>query len=303
MTREQSLNIFSLDDKLAENDKENIGTCIGQVYKNSWKLLIYLGEQSLLTAYENGTGTIQSSFDYLTSNLDPSKFQVNNFKNENVKTLIYYKAHESDAIFYKYDLNIFTTASFNKMKTLDLIDIIKFNLNQIEQLEEGDIIMFERGFYHHSALLIDSTHMLCIHRSGEPDNPGDLAIASASLLGMPTAKASVTEDHLIEIAGYSRLKKSNEIFDKKLSPKTKEEIVNEAKKRLGENGYSVTSKNCQHFVSECRNGCAISPEVEQIVNGAFYSGLIGICATVLAIAHKYFVSSKNPRIEAKKASS
>ena len=39
-----------------------------------------------------------------------------------------------------------------------------------------------------------------------------------------------------------------------------EEIVIEARKRIGENGYSITTQNCQHFVSEIRNGTAISPE-------------------------------------------
>lgn len=42
--------------------------------------------------------------------------------------------------------------------------------------------------------------------------------------------------------------------------RSKEEIVSEARKRLGEQGYSVTSKNCQHFASECRNGNPFSPE-------------------------------------------
>lgn len=39
------------------------------------------------------------------------------------------------------------------------------------------------------------------------------------------------------------------------------QIVNEAKLRIGEKGYSITKKNCQHFVSECRNGISYSPEV------------------------------------------
>lgn len=298
MAREQNLSIFQLEDRLAENELENVGSCIGQVYQDSWKFLIYLGEHNFLTAYEKSQGVIQDSIEYLQKNLDASKYKANGYNNANVTTLVNYKSFKSDAVFYKYDLNIFTTALSNRMKTSDLINIIEFNLNQIEQLEVGDIIMFERGLYHHSALLIDYEHMLCIHRSGEPDNPGDLAIASSSLLGIPTAKASVTEDHLIEIAGYSRLKKSNEIFDKKLSPKSKEEIVSEAKKRLGESGYSVTSKNCQHFVSECRNGNAISPEVEQIAAGAFYSGIIGMATLVLAVASKYFQTTKK-RIESK----
>ena len=101
------------------------------------------------------------------------------------------------------------------MKYADLLQIIKFNLLEIDQLEEGDVIMFDRGFYHHSAVLTDKLHMLCIHRSCD----GYSTVASASCLGIPTVKASVSENHLIEIAGFSKLKKSNEIFDKKLPPR------------------------------------------------------------------------------------
>lgn len=166
---------------------------------------------------------LKNSFDYLLASLNTKskkqEFEIAKGIDLKLVLVSQYKAFQSEAHFYKYDLNLFTTASRNKLKPTDLLQTIQFNLGEIDSLEEGDIIMFERGFYHHSALLTDQSHMMCIHRSGEPDNPGDLAIASASLLGVPTAKASVTEDHLIEIAGFSRLKKSNEIFDKKLTPK------------------------------------------------------------------------------------
>jgi hypothetical protein len=43
--------------------------------------------------------------------------------------------------------------------------------------------------------------------------------------------------------------------------RSKEAILAEAKKRVGEKGYSITKRNCQHFVSEVRNGTSCSPEV------------------------------------------
>jgi hypothetical protein len=45
----------------------------------------------------------------------------------------------------------------------------------------------------------------------------------------------------------------------------KNEIIMEAKRRIGEKGYSIAKKKCQHFVSECRNGVSFSPEVEFII--------------------------------------
>ena len=220
MARQQVLSIYQLEDKLLE-DTDSTGCCIGLVEGSTWKFLVYLGEQNLLVLFEKGNGLIKDSIQYISKNLDNKKpkFDIKQKTNLQLILVNQYKAFRSEAQFYKYDLNLFTTANNNKMKSSDLLQILQFNLCQIDQLEEGDIIMFERGLYHHSAVLTDQLHMMCIHRSGEPDNPGDLMIASTSLLGIPTAKASVTEDHLIEIAGYSKLKKSNEIFDKILTPK------------------------------------------------------------------------------------
>lgn len=50
--------------------------------------------------------------------------------------------------------------------------------------------------------------MIVTHRSGEPENPGGLIVSSRSLLGFPTEKAGVTEDFLIEVAGFRKIKKS-----------------------------------------------------------------------------------------------
>jgi hypothetical protein len=220
MARQQVLSIYQLEDKLLE-DTNSTGCCIGLVEGSTWKLLVYLGEQDLLVLFEKGYGIIKDSIEYIFKNMEIKnpKFDLKQKTDLQLILVNHYKAIQSDAQFYKYDLNLFTTAYSNKMKSVDLLQILQFNLCQIDQLEEGDIIMFERGFYHHSAVLTDQLHMMCIHRSGEPDNQGDFMIASTSLLGIPAAKASVTEDHLIEIAGYSKLKKSNEIFDKILTPR------------------------------------------------------------------------------------
>ena len=51
MAREQNLSIFQLEDRLAENELENVGSCIGQVYQDSWKFLIYLGKASLFFSF------------------------------------------------------------------------------------------------------------------------------------------------------------------------------------------------------------------------------------------------------------
>lgn len=55
--------------------------------------------------------------------------------------------------------------------------------------------------------------MIVTHRSGEPENGGASTTIIGSLIGIPTEKALVSEDHCIEIGGYRRLTKSNEPYD------------------------------------------------------------------------------------------
>ena len=59
--------------------------------------------------------------------------------------------------------------------------------------------------------------MIITHRSG------DLKIGSTtiiqSLIGCPTEKALVTEDHCIEIGAYQKLTKSNEPYDNLYIPR------------------------------------------------------------------------------------
>lgn len=66
---------------------------------------------------------------------------------------------------------------------------------------------------------IDISRMICTHRSGEPENLAGPLIASTSILGLPTEKALVTEDFIINIAGHRRMTKSNEKYDSCHMPK------------------------------------------------------------------------------------
>ena len=61
--------------------------------------------------------------------------------------------------------------------------------------------------------------MIITHRSGEPNDPVGSYIAINSLVGLPIDKAEVTEDHLIETAGFSKLFKQNDQYDKCYLPR------------------------------------------------------------------------------------
>ena len=59
--------------------------------------------------------------------------------------------------------------------------------------------------------------MIITHRSGDPEDlvsNNSVLVNLASVSGVQlTEKALVTEDHLIEIAGWRSISKSNEIYD------------------------------------------------------------------------------------------
>ncbi len=67
----------------------------------------------------------------------------------------------------------------------------------------------------------------------------------------------------------------------------------EAKRRVGEKGYSITKKNCQHFVGEVRNGTSCSPEVQGVINGMFYTAVAGTVALAGTALFSYLLNKKN----------
>lgn len=60
--------------------------------------------------------------------------------------------------------------------------------------------------------------MTVIHKWGEPENSTSFGIASKSIIGIPTTKAKVSEDFVIEVAGFRSLSKGNHIYDSKHTP-------------------------------------------------------------------------------------
>lgn len=60
---------------------------------------------------------------------------------------------------------------------------------------------------------LDSGRMIVTHRWGEPENLAGAYITSRSVLGIPTEKAQVSEDFILEVAGHRKMTKSNESYD------------------------------------------------------------------------------------------
>lgn len=185
-----------------------------------------------MVLYKGGLGVDKNVFDRLSSmkTLDKSSLTTDA---EIGKNLTNVKDLPIEALYDVYFMNVF---EIKECSLKALFDTLKHNLTQLEALEEGDVIKFERTLYSHQGLLTgkrnsltqnniliykitslkmfsDLSRMIVTHRSGEPENPGGISVSSNSLLGIPTAKAEVTEDFIIEVAGYRKLTKANDLYD------------------------------------------------------------------------------------------
>jgi hypothetical protein len=69
------------------------------------------------------------------------------------------------------------------------------------------------------AIKLDVVRMIVTHRYGEPEDGATPRVASNSLLGILTDKATVSEDNLMDVAGYRKIKKSNEPYDRLNMPR------------------------------------------------------------------------------------
>ena len=227
MARQQALSIITLRNALQE-DVDSTGCCIVLVENenenSNWKFLVYLGEQKLLLLFEKNNGLLPESIDYLSSEMTRCdrdnvlrRFEI---PQTGIQLIELNEDIASDAQFYKYNLNLFKTAINNNMRSAELLDIIRSNLLQIQTLQKGDIIWFDRKLFHHAAVLIDDTHMICIHRNAEPDNSAFLLNFGSSVSPSLShnQRPCVTEDHLIDIANCSKLEKRND-FDHQCMPR------------------------------------------------------------------------------------
>jgi hypothetical protein len=113
-----------------------------------------LGNGSFCILYEKRKGIKKELFDKLLGikSLFTQTNLIDMFKNDAENLGNFPESHE----FNIYEINLFETPDKNKIKLMDLIKVIEHNLKQIDVLEEGDIVAFERAFYSHHAILTGS---------------------------------------------------------------------------------------------------------------------------------------------------
>lgn len=120
--------------------------------------------------------------------------------------------------YFIHSINLFETSKNNRNMT-EFLENMQHNLTFMNTFENGDIIKFERGLYSHHAVLTDDQKMLVVHRYGEPERPGSFLQSMFSVSGIPSPKAKVVKDFLVEVAGYRRVFNGNQDYDGKTPPR------------------------------------------------------------------------------------
>ncbi|XP_064601930.1 phospholipase A and acyltransferase 2-like [Liolophura sinensis] len=155
------------------------------------------------------------------------------------------------------------------------LSVRRHNETVLRQLEPGDMIEFPRNMWY-SHYAVYAGHGTVIHLSGENDGIGDgwQSNSKFSIAGEEFNKAWVKEEDFFEVAMGSRAKKNNK--DHKYTPIGRGmDIVRRARAKLGEIGYSVLCKNCEHFAAWCRYGVSWSEQVDKAVTFAAVTCVVG----------------------------
>lgn len=161
-----------------------------------------------------------------------------------------------------------------------------YNRAVIKKAKEGDLLEFKRILYSHWAVYMGNeevVHLAGVENGGQSSsvNPSH----SFTISGKIFSKAMVKKDSVWNVAQGSKVKINND-KDKKLKPRNAKEIVTEASSKIGEIGYNMLWKNCEHFTSYCRYGVNWSKQAD--------NAMLALGAVVVGgIVEEYFRKKKD----------
>ncbi|XP_073904102.1 phospholipase A and acyltransferase 2-like isoform X2 [Castor canadensis] len=137
----------------------------------------------------------------------------------------------------------------------------------------GDLIEISRIGYAHWTIYVGKDYVVHLAPPSEITGVGTDSIMSAL-----TDTAIVKKELLTVVAGGDQYRVNNK-HDDKYPPFPATKIVQQAKKLVGQVvHYSLTSKNCEHFVNEMRYGIPISDQVTEATMKAVVTA--GVLATL-----------------------
>jgi len=141
------------------------------------------------------------------------------------------------------------------------------------QMKPGDLIEIPRGNYSHYAVCVGGGDL--VHLTGGNDGIDASNIFNLSLgaSGRELNKARVCRNNFWEVVGNSAAKIDYR-KDMRESPLSTDQIIRNALSRIGEEGYNLIWKNCEHFATWCRYGVEFSEQIETAITWAAMGTLI-----------------------------
>lgn len=124
----------------------------------------------------------------------------------------------------------------------------------------GDVVVADRIIYRHYGIYVGNGRV--IHFSGEAGHEKD------------PARARIIETSLVDFIQESPV--LVEVSDD-YPAFPSDQVVDNAKSRLGERGYNLFTNNCEHFANECKYGRRMSRQV------AAYLKMAGMAALAIGV--------------------
>lgn len=141
-------------------------------------------------------------------------------------------------------------------------DVYEHNKRELAELVEGDAVEFKRGLYSHWGIYIGNErviHVTVIEEGGSSDACKPYHVSS--VCGKRFNKATVRIDNFFHAArGLKAVKNNSKDIDH--PPRPVSETIETAMAMIGDIDYNLFEKNCEHFVSYCRNRTPLSGQVD-----------------------------------------
>ena len=116
--------------------------------------------------------------------------------------------------------------------------------------KSGDIIRTKVSFYYHYGIFVSEDEVI---QFGLPNDPGKQS---------DTIKVTVSDIYTFLAGG--EIETAHPTRSETLKMRSKEQIVEIARSRIGQGGYDILHNNCEHFVNECAFGTAKSSFLDAV---------------------------------------
>ncbi|XP_062864622.1 lecithin retinol acyltransferase a [Trichomycterus rosablanca] len=139
-------------------------------------------------------------------------------------------------------------------------------------LRRGDVLEVERTLFVHSGIYLGRDRVAHLMPdilpalTGERAPPAPAVTNARLILGCVTRRASVRVDSVTDFA-YGAALRVNEL-DRRVNARAiaSEQVAQRAEGLVGRVQYSLLWNNCEHFVTYCRYGTAVSLQTDKFCN-------------------------------------